>query len=81
MSDYVLSDETRAKLKAVSTASVATALYKRGLRNQFIQGVLPVARKRENMVGRPSRCAISRRARIAIPSRFSAIRTTSSALR
>lgn len=51
MSDYVLSDETRAKLKAVSTASVATALYKRGLRNQFIQGVLPVARKRENMVG------------------------------
>ncbi len=38
MSDYVLSDETRAKLKAVSTASVATALYKRGLRNQFIQG-------------------------------------------
>ena len=51
MSDYVLSDETRARLKAVSTASVATALYKRGLRNQFIQGVLPVARKRENMVG------------------------------
>ncbi len=51
MSDYVLSEETRAKLKTVSTASVATALYKRGLRNQFIQGVLPVARKRENMVG------------------------------
>ena len=51
MSDYVLSEETRAKLKTVSTASVATALYKRGLRNQFSQGVLPVARKRENMVG------------------------------
>jgi regulator of RNase E activity RraA len=51
MSDYVLCEETRAKLKTVSTASVATALYKRGLRNQFIQGVLPVARKRENMVG------------------------------
>lgn len=46
-----LSDETRAKLKKVSTASIATALYKRGLRNQFIQGVLPVAPKDENMVG------------------------------
>ncbi|WP_423205906.1 ribonuclease activity regulator RraA (plasmid) [Paracoccus yeei] len=46
-----LSDETRAKLKKVSTASIATALYKRGLRNQFIQGVVPVAPKDENMVG------------------------------
>lgn len=46
-----LSDETRAKLKKVSTASIATALYKRGLRNQFIQGVVPVAPKGENMVG------------------------------
>ena len=44
-------DETRAKLKKVSTASIATALYKRGLRNQFIQGVVPVAPKDENMVG------------------------------
>ncbi len=51
MSDYTLSDDTRAKLKKVSTASVATALYKRGLRNQFIQGVVPVAPKDENMVG------------------------------
>ncbi|MDO5659334.1 MAG: ribonuclease activity regulator RraA [Paracoccus sp. (in: a-proteobacteria)] len=51
MTDYTLSDDTRAKLKKVSTASVATALYKRGLRNQFIQGVVPVARKPENMVG------------------------------
>lgn len=51
MSEYVLSDETRAKLKNVSTASVATALFKRGLRNQFVQGVVPVAPKRENMVG------------------------------
>lgn len=46
-----LSDETRARLKKVSTASIATALYKRGLRNQFIQGVVPVAPKDENMVG------------------------------
>lgn len=51
MSDYILPDETRAKLKKVSTASVATALYKRGLRNQFIQGSFQVARKPENMVG------------------------------
>ncbi|MDO1582777.1 ribonuclease activity regulator RraA [Rhizobium oryzicola] len=49
--DYVLSDATRAKFKKISTASIATALYKRGLRNQFIQGVVPVAPKRETMVG------------------------------
>lgn len=51
MTDYVLSDETRAKLKRVSTASLATALFKRGLRGQFIQGVTPVAPKDEVMVG------------------------------
>lgn len=51
MSDYLLSEATRAKLKKVSTASVATALFKRGLRNQFIQGVVPVAPKAETMVG------------------------------
>lgn len=51
MTEHILSDETRAKLKKVSTASIATALYKRGLRNQFIQGVVPVAPKDENMVG------------------------------
>lgn len=51
MSDYVLSDETRAKLMKVSTASVATALFKRGLRNQFIQGVQRVSPKPANMVG------------------------------
>ncbi len=50
-SDYILSDETRAKLSAVSTASIATALFKRGLRNQFIQGVTPVQPKDINMVG------------------------------
>ena len=51
MSDYILTDETRATLKRVSTASIATQLYKRGLRNQFIQGVRPVDAKAENMVG------------------------------
>ena len=51
MSDYILSDDTRARLKRISTASIATQLYKRGLRNQFIQGVRPVSAKAERMVG------------------------------
>jgi regulator of RNase E activity RraA len=51
MTDYELSDATRAKYKKISTASIATALFKRGLRNQFIQGVVPVAAKPETMVG------------------------------
>lgn len=37
-----LSDDTRAKLGTVSVATICTALYKRGLRNQFIQDVHPV---------------------------------------
>jgi regulator of RNase E activity RraA len=40
-----------AALMGVSVATIATALYKRGLRNQVIQGVNPVARKGRNMVG------------------------------
>ncbi len=51
MTDYTLSSDTRAKLMRVSTASIATQLYKRGLRNQFIQGVTPVSPKDQNMVG------------------------------
>ncbi|ACI59621.1 conserved hypothetical protein (plasmid) [Rhizobium leguminosarum bv. trifolii WSM2304] len=51
MTNYVLSDATRAKFKKISTASIATALFKRGLRNQFIQGVVPVAAKADTMVG------------------------------
>lgn len=46
-----LEKAVREKLKRVSTASIATALYKRGLRNQFIQGVVPVAPNKGNMVG------------------------------
>ncbi len=48
---YHLSDDTRAKLMTVSAATLTTALYKRGLRNQFIQDVRPVAPKATNMVG------------------------------
>lgn len=45
-------DETiREKLMGVSVATLATALYKRGLRNQVIQGVHPVGHKGRNMVG------------------------------
>ena len=51
MSDYTLSDATREKLRKVSTASVATALYKRGLRQQFIQGARPVQPGKATMVG------------------------------
>ncbi|MBX2855197.1 MAG: ribonuclease activity regulator RraA [Rhodobacteraceae bacterium] len=51
MTEYLLSDETRARLSDISTASIASALYKRGLRRQFIQGVAPVSHKGRNMVG------------------------------
>jgi regulator of RNase E activity RraA len=47
----MLSDATREKLKHVSTATLATALFKRGFRNQFIQNVHPLGFRGENMVG------------------------------
>ena len=37
-----LRDATRAKLGSVSVATLTTALFKRGLRNQFIQDVRPL---------------------------------------
>lgn len=46
-----MNPETRAKLTGVSVATLATALFKRGLRNQVIQDVRPVAAKGRNMVG------------------------------
>jgi len=46
-----LKSETRDKLKGVSTATLATALYKRGFRSQFVQGVLPLRPMKESMVG------------------------------
>lgn len=48
-----LNESTREKLSHVSTATLCTALFKRGLRNQFIQDVHPLAPNREgpNMVG------------------------------
>jgi regulator of RNase E activity RraA len=47
----VMDHTLRAQLMTVSVATVATVLYKRGLRHQVIQGVHPVAPKGRNMVG------------------------------
>jgi regulator of RNase E activity RraA len=46
-----LSDAAREKLKTVSTATICTALFKRGLRRQFIQDVRPLNPEAGNMVG------------------------------
>ena len=49
-----MNPDTRQKLMGVSTATLCTALFKRGLRNQFIQDVRPVgsvALGKPNMVG------------------------------
>ncbi len=46
-----LSIATRDKLKTVSTATLMTALFKRGLRNQMIQGVRPLKAGGATMVG------------------------------
>ena len=46
-----MNEATREKLAGVSVATLATALFKRGLRNQVIQGVHPVGQKGRNMVG------------------------------
>ena len=46
-----LDPETRARLRHVSTATLATALFKRGFRHQFIQDVSPLRPLKESMVG------------------------------
>jgi regulator of RNase E activity RraA len=46
-----LNPQTREKLMKVSTATLCTALFKRGLRNQFIQDVHPLDPTLPNMVG------------------------------
>ena len=46
-----LSEQTRAKLKTVSTATLSTALFKRGFYNQYIQDVRPLNPNGETMVG------------------------------
>jgi regulator of RNase E activity RraA len=52
LSDQVgLSDETKALFSATTTATICTQLFKRGLRNQFIQGVGLVTPKAGMMIG------------------------------
>ncbi|MDP5121913.1 MAG: ribonuclease activity regulator RraA [Spirosomaceae bacterium] len=46
-----ISENTRSILQSVSTATVATALFKRGLKNQFIQGIEPLKKGKPTMVG------------------------------
>jgi len=46
-----VSPESLEKLRHVSVATLATALFKRGLRHQVIQDVRPVKPKGRNMVG------------------------------
>ena len=46
-----LKPQTRDKLKTVSTATICTALFKRGFRNQMIQDVLPLDPGKPTMVG------------------------------
>ncbi|MFD1315097.1 ribonuclease activity regulator RraA [Namhaeicola litoreus] len=46
-----ISSTTREKLKKISTATIATCLFKKGLRNQAIQNVFPVNSGKGTMVG------------------------------
>ncbi|RWR27077.1 ribonuclease activity regulator RraA [Sinirhodobacter populi] len=46
-----MDEKIRETLMNVSVATIATTLFRRGLRNQVIQAVHPVARKGRNMVG------------------------------
>jgi len=46
-----LAARTRDKLKTVSTATISTALFKRGFRRQFIQDVHPLNPAAPTMVG------------------------------
>lgn len=46
-----LSDQTRNQLEGVSTATISTALYKRGFRTQFVNNVQPLSTRQKSMVG------------------------------
>jgi hypothetical protein len=47
-----VNEGTRTKLRGVSTATLASALYKRGLRNQMVQDVRPLATPKNGSMGR-----------------------------
>ncbi len=46
-----IQQSTKGKLKKVSTATIATCLFKRGLKNQFIQDLKPLKLGKPTMVG------------------------------
>ena len=46
-----LADATKASLQSVSVATLTTALFKRGCRNQVIQNIQPLNAQTQNMVG------------------------------
>ena len=46
-----LSDQTRERLSAVSTATLTTVLFKRGFRNAYIQGIHRINPDAPPMVG------------------------------
>ena len=47
----MMTSETRDRLKTVSTATLCTALFKRGLRNQFLQGPQLINQAAPRLVG------------------------------
>ena len=47
----MLNDETKNIYKYISVATICTALFKKGLRNQFIQNISPLNSLLPNMVG------------------------------
>jgi regulator of RNase E activity RraA len=47
----MITEAARQKLKSVSTATLTTLLFKRGLNHQFIQDVQPLTSLKESMVG------------------------------
>jgi regulator of RNase E activity RraA len=47
----LLTNEYRKRLAGISTATIATCLFKRNLRNQYIQNVYPLKSRTYNMVG------------------------------
>jgi regulator of RNase E activity RraA len=51
LNENAMNPDTRKKLMGVSTATLCTALFKRGLRGQFIQDVRPLNPGLPNMVG------------------------------
>jgi regulator of RNase E activity RraA len=45
------SEDCLARMRRVTTATLTTQLFKRGLRNRFMRGVRPLGAYRENLVG------------------------------